>query len=101
MRIRDLFGLGVRLFGVWLICRGATYLATFVDLKLYPSSERVQYSATSYLIYATIDFSIAVFFLLWTRVMVAWSYGDESGSAEVESVTQGSADSKSDRLTQS
>jgi hypothetical protein len=86
MRIRDLFGLGVRLFGVWLICRGATYLSSFVDLKLYPSSEKAQDSAAANLIYATIDFSLAAFFLLWTRVIVAWSYGDQGGMTEMKSI---------------
>jgi hypothetical protein len=27
--------------------------------------------------YATLDFALAAFFLLWTRVLVAWSYGEE------------------------
>ena len=84
MRIRDLFGLGVRLFGVWLVCRGATYVAAFADYKLYPLSEKAQDSATVHLIYATIDFSLAAFFLLWTHVMVSWSYGDEGGMTGVE-----------------
>ena len=87
MRIRDLFGLGVRLFGVWLICRGAAYVEFFADTKLYPASERAQDSASGYLIYATIDFSLAAFFLLWTRVIVAWTYGDHGGKAGVESGT--------------
>jgi hypothetical protein len=84
MKIRDLFGLGVRLFGIGLICRGATYFASFADAKLYPPSERVRDSGTAYLIYATIDFSLAAFFLLWTRVVVAWSYGDQGGMSEAE-----------------
>jgi hypothetical protein len=36
MKGRDWFALGVRLFGVWLITTGAAYVATFVQIKLYP-----------------------------------------------------------------
>jgi hypothetical protein len=79
MASRDLFAVGVRLFGVWLIARGATYAAAFVDGKLYPATAAVRDSATANLIYAVIDFSLATFFLLWTRVIVAWTYGEAEG----------------------
>jgi hypothetical protein len=84
MTCKDLFALGVRLFGVWLIVRVLTNLESFVDLKLYPSSEKARDSATAYLIYATLDLALAVFFLLWTKVIVAWSYDDEPGIAKEE-----------------
>jgi hypothetical protein len=73
---RDAFAVGVRLFGVWLITRGATYVAGFLDGKLYPASVQARDSAAANLIYAAIDFSLAAFFLLGTRAIVAWSYGD-------------------------
>ncbi len=79
MRYRELFALGVRLFGIWLMTRGLTYVEGFADWKLYPDSDRTRDIAAANLIYATLDFALAVFFLLWTRVIVAWSYGDKSG----------------------
>ena len=36
MRHRELFALGVRLFGVWLITRSVFYVEGFADVKLYP-----------------------------------------------------------------
>jgi hypothetical protein len=81
MASRELFAVGVRLFGVWLITRGATYAAAFVDGKLYPVTEAARASAAANLIYAAIDFSLATFFLAWTRVIVAWSYGENGSQA--------------------
>jgi hypothetical protein len=46
-------------------------------IQAYPDSERTRDSAAGYLIYATLDFGLVVFFLLWTRVIVAWTYGEE------------------------
>jgi hypothetical protein len=78
MRCRDLFALGVRLLGVWLITRGFMYVEGFADFKMYPNSDRAFHSAAGYLIYATLDFGLAAFFLLWTRVIVGWTYGEET-----------------------
>ena len=80
MTCRDLFALGVRLLGAWLIVRGLGYVEGFIDIKLYPSSDRALYGAAGHLIYATLDFGLAAFFLLWTRVIVAWTYGDMAES---------------------
>ena len=77
MKCRDLFALGVRLFGVWLITGGIVYVAAFIDGKLYPASDRARDSSAANLIYATIDFAVAAFFLLWTHVIVGWTYGSE------------------------
>jgi hypothetical protein len=77
MKCKDLFALGVRLLGVWLVMRGLLYVEAFVDGQLYPSSDRARYSATGTLIYATFDFGLAAFFLFWTHVLVGWTYGDE------------------------
>ncbi len=82
MRYRDLFALGVRLIGIWLITRGLTYVEAFADTKLYPVSDRSRDSAGGNLIYATLDFALAAFFLLWTRAIVTWSYGEKSGIDE-------------------
>jgi hypothetical protein len=84
MRYRKLFALGVRLFGVWLISRGVASVEAFADVKLYPASDRARDAAAGYLIYATLDFALAAFFLLWTRVIVAWSYGEERESSRGE-----------------
>ena len=37
MSYKDLFAVGVRLVGVWLVTRGIVYVAAFVDGKLYPA----------------------------------------------------------------
>jgi hypothetical protein len=102
MSCRDLFGLGVRLFGAWLITRGLIYVEGFADFKMYPNSDRAFHSAAGHLIYATLDFGLAAFFLLWTRLVVAWTYGDEAESdherpAGVEGGTGGELD-ESERL---
>ena len=76
---RDWFALGVRLFGIWLIARGMTYVASFADLKLYPVSDKARDSASAHLIYAMLDFGLAALFLLGTRTIVDWSYGEEPG----------------------
>jgi hypothetical protein len=64
--------------------RGVNYFAAFADAKLYPESERAREGATVYLLYVTIDFSLAAFFLLWTRVIVAWSYGEDREIVKAE-----------------
>jgi hypothetical protein len=79
MKCRDLFALGVRLLGVWLVMRGLLYVEAFVDGKLYPSSDRTAYHAAGTLIYATFDFGLAAFFLFWTHIIVGWTYGEEPG----------------------
>jgi hypothetical protein len=84
MNQRELFGVGVRLFGIWLITQGVSYFAAFVDMKLYPTSERVREGATAYLVYVIMDLSLAAFFLLWTRAIVAWSYGEDREAAGAE-----------------
>jgi hypothetical protein len=77
MKCKDVFALGVRLFGVWLVTNGIVYVAAFVDGKLYPVSDRARDSAAANLIYATFDFALAAFFLLWTHVIVRWTYGGD------------------------
>ncbi len=84
MNCKDLFALGVRLFGVWLIMNGIFYVAGFIDGKLYPASDRARDSAAANLIYASLDFAVAAFFLLWTHVIVGWTYGAEPETADEE-----------------
>jgi hypothetical protein len=84
MKYKEMFALGVRLFGVWLMTTGVTYVAGFVDGKLYPVSDRARDSAAANLIYATFDFGLAAFFLLWTHVIVGWTYGVKAEAAKDE-----------------
>jgi hypothetical protein len=91
---KDLFALGVRLIGIWLITRGIMYVEGFADVKLYPASDRARDGAAGNLIYAALDFGLAAFFLLWTRVIVAWTYSSVPGSdkeqeGEIENGTGG------------
>lgn len=76
MTCKDLFALGVRLFGIWLITRGTPYLSGFIDGKLYPATEKQQDVAAANLIYAALDFTLAALFLLGTRLIVAWTYDE-------------------------
>ena len=78
INFKELFALGVRLSGVWLIVRGMAYFESFVDVKLYPYSDQLRDRAAGSLIYATFDFALAAFFLFWTHLIVAWTYGDDS-----------------------
>ena len=80
MKPRDLFGVGVRLLGVWLLYHGATYIAGYADLKLFPASTKIQDSSTGFLIYATIHLMLAAYFLLWTESLANWTYGDNARS---------------------
>jgi hypothetical protein len=97
MKCRDLFALGVRLLGVWLVMRGLLYVEAFVDGKLYPSSDRTAYHAAGTLIYATFDFGLAAFFLFWTHIIVGWTYGEERGSSrEVEVRLESGGDTRSE-----
>ncbi len=84
MRYRHWFALGVRLFGVWLITRGIVYVAAFIDWKLYPASDKNRDIAAANLIYAALDFGLAAFFLLWTQVVVGWTYGAEKEIAKTD-----------------
>ena len=84
MRYKDLFALGVRLFGVWLITIGVAGVATFFEVKLYPISDKARDSAAHHLIYATLHFALAAFFLVWTDVIVGWTYGAERAIAKQE-----------------
>ena len=47
LNYRDLFALGVRLFGVWLITLGIENIAVFVDNKLYPLNDKTRKSAAA------------------------------------------------------
>jgi hypothetical protein len=80
MRYRNLFALGVRLFGIWLITRGFYSVAIFADAKIYSVTGPARDNAAGSLIYATLDFALAAFFLLWTQAIVDWTYHKKSGT---------------------
>jgi hypothetical protein len=89
MSNKEWFALAVRIFGVWLIATAVGNVATFFDGKLYPGSPQARDAAAGNLIYATFNFALAAFFLLWTHVVVGWTYGEEregdrSGDGVVE-----------------
>jgi hypothetical protein len=85
MTPRDWFALGVRLFGVWMLIRAAAYIASFVDLKLglTPIPFSGGGNPTGYLLYATFDLALAALFLLWTRKLVNWTYGEDPANKAV------------------
>ena len=74
MTPRDLFGLGVRFLGIWLLFRGTTYVSMFVHGKLYPDSGRVMSSAAGDLIFASFDYALALLFLVRADAIARWSY---------------------------
>ena len=80
MRYRNQFALGVRLFGIWLITRGFYSVAIFADAKIYSVAGPARDNAAGSLIYATLDFALAVFFILWTETIVNWTYPQKSGT---------------------
>lgn len=75
---RAVFGLAVRVFGLFLIYRALPFVAAFIDGKLFPTTERPAGVAAGHLVYAMLDLSLAALFLLGPRTVVAWSYGDEA-----------------------
>ena len=82
MSCKDWFGLGVRLLGVWLIILGVGSVGVFLDVKLYPATDKARDGAAGNLIYATLYLALAAFFLLWTRVVVGWTYNGEREIAQ-------------------
>ena len=78
MTSKEWFALGVRLFGVWLITQGLSYVESFISVKLYPTTSQASDYAASYLIFASLDFAMAAFFLLGTRVVVGWTYDNDA-----------------------
>ena len=80
MSSRDWFGVGVRLFGIWLITRGSVYVATLGEYKLGFATAPNGGNPTSLLLYTILDFGLAAVFLLWTRHVVEWTYGEDRAS---------------------
>jgi hypothetical protein len=84
MRSQDWFALGVRLFGVWLITRGAAYVATWIDFRFgfSPRPPDVHSpTATGYLVYASVDFTLALYFLLGAQHLAGLCYREDQSSA--------------------
>ncbi len=67
MTPHDWFVLGIRLFGLWSLTQGVSYLANFVDLQIGLSDTPRATNPNSYLFYAACDFTLAAYFLLGTR----------------------------------
>ena len=79
---RELFGLGTRLLGLWMFVSGIVYVGGYLDYKLGYARDNPGYSSAGNLIYATLYFMMAALFLLWTKTVVNWTYGDESPKPE-------------------
>ena len=67
MSPREWFVLGIRLFGLWLLTRGVTYLSGFVDLRLGLGVPLRGTNANGFLFYAACDFALAAHFLFGAR----------------------------------
>lgn len=78
MKPQDWFVLGVRLFGVWTLWSGASYVARWFDLRFVGTSwESDSPRATSYLIWAFAEFAVATYFLLGARHLAGICYRQE------------------------
>jgi hypothetical protein len=80
MTPREWFILGIRLFGLYLITRGTTYVAAFADYKLALSESPRGVNPTGNLLYAAIDFALALYFLLGARHLAGFCENDDGGN---------------------
>src|SRR5687768_9491770 len=94
MKPRDLFGVGVRLFGVWFAVDSLTNLYAFftrrfenADSKL-TLSNYVTYGTYDYGLYAIMYGVLAWYCLFCTEHLVRWSYGEERRRLEEDIAAQ-------------
>ena len=81
MNAKDLFAAGVRLFGVWMLVRMVEYLsAAFTLTFVYGTSDPTN-TPRGMMSFAAFYLGLATFFLLGTRLLTGWTYG-EDGSAK-------------------
>lgn len=78
MKPEDLFGAGVRLFGVWCGINAVQYFAYFIDQRLAAfrlrSPDRDNVDPYFYLAYAFLHAGLAFFLLLKTQHVIDFTY---------------------------
>lgn len=67
MNPREWFVLGIRLFGVWMLIQGVTYVAAFADQRLGMSEQPRGMNPNGNILYAAFDFALAAYFLFGAR----------------------------------
>jgi hypothetical protein len=76
MKPQDLFAVGVRLFGVWMLVRTVEYLsAAFTMNFVFKGEGDGANSSRGMMTYAAFYLGLAVIFLLGTRQLIQWTYG--------------------------
>jgi hypothetical protein len=76
MKSQDLFAVGVRLFGVWMLVRCVEYLSAAFTLNfVFKAESDGSNSPRGLMTYAAFYLGLAVFFLLGTRQLIHWTYG--------------------------
>jgi hypothetical protein len=78
MNPREWFVLGIRLFGLWSLTRGAGYLASFVDLRMGLNEMLPGAGAKTYLFHAACEFAIAAYFLFGARHLAGICEGHDN-----------------------
>ncbi len=77
MNPREWFVLGIRLFGIWMVTRAATYLTGFVDYKLGLIETTSRANPTEQLLFATSDLALAAYFLFGARHLAPLCESDD------------------------
>jgi hypothetical protein len=85
MKAEELFGVGVRLFGVWCGIYAIFNLAYFIDMRVAAfrlrNVDRDSADAYAYLAYTFINVGLAYYFLVKTKHLTEFTYrhwGDDS-----------------------
>lgn len=82
MNPRELFMLGSRLLGVWILYQGLGALTTYVLYMIGYRSDTTDVSK-GYLIYACVDISLSYYLLLGTHHLAKLVYGEKDLPKEV------------------
>ena len=73
----ELFAVGVRLFGVWMLVRAVDYLSAAFALNFIFKAADAENSPRGMMSYAAAYLGLAALFLLGTRRLVRITYGED------------------------
>jgi hypothetical protein len=92
MKGQDLFAAGVRLFGVWMLVRCMEYVSAAFTLNfVFKVADDTANSPKGMMSYAAFHLGMAAFFLLGTRQLTSWTYGQDSSKTAPEASEEGLA----------
>ena len=87
MRDRDWFILGCRLFGVWVVYMGITYLVSYIDARIgYVDAMSPGSKPSGILIYAFTDLGFGFYLLFGTRHLAGLCYESEDAKSREQAV---------------